>query len=82
MYTFGLSSIAIIFTFQDIFKNFLAERILLIKELFRIGDSIAIERYERSLEKLIFAILKFRLPQESETYQCSSLTIALLKVFK
>ena len=42
----GISSVAIGFAFQDIFKNFLAGIILLIEEPFRIGDEIIIDGHK------------------------------------
>ncbi|ELS03065.1 small-conductance mechanosensitive channel [Xenococcus sp. PCC 7305] len=44
--TLGVSSVAIGFAFQDIFKNFLAGIILLLEEPFRIGDEIIIDDYQ------------------------------------
>lgn len=44
--TLGISSVAIGFAFQDIFKNFLAGIILLIEEPFRIGDEVIIDGYQ------------------------------------
>ena len=44
--TLGISSVAIGFAFQDIFKNFLAGIILLIEEPFRIGDEVTIDGYQ------------------------------------
>ncbi|MFB2938827.1 mechanosensitive ion channel family protein [Aerosakkonemataceae cyanobacterium BLCC-F154] len=48
----GLSSVAIGFAFQDIFKNFLAGIILLLQEPFRIGDQIIVEDYEGTVEDI------------------------------
>ena len=44
--TLGVSSVAIGFAFQDIFKNFLSGIILLIEEPFRIGDEVIIDGYQ------------------------------------
>ena len=44
--TLGVSSVAVGFAFQDIFKNFLAGIILLIEEPFRIGDEVIIDGYK------------------------------------
>ncbi len=44
--TLGVSSVAIGFAFQDIFKNFLAGIILLVEEPFRIGDEVIIDGYQ------------------------------------
>jgi small conductance mechanosensitive channel len=50
--TLGLSSVAIGFAFQDIFKNFLAGIILLLQEPFRINDQIIIGNYEGTVEEI------------------------------
>ncbi|MGF1491240.1 MAG: mechanosensitive ion channel family protein [Microcoleaceae cyanobacterium] len=50
--TLGLSSVAIGFAFQDIFKNFLAGILLLLQEPFRIGDQIVIGEYEGTVERI------------------------------
>ena len=50
--TLGLSSVAIGFAFQDIFKNFLAGILLLVQEPFRIEDQIIIGDYEGTVEKI------------------------------
>ncbi len=48
----GLSSVAIGFAFQDIFKNFLAGVLLLLQEPFRIGDQIIVNGYEGTVEEI------------------------------
>ncbi len=48
----GLSSVAIGFAFQDIFKNFLAGILLLLQEPFQIGDQIIVTDYEGTVEKI------------------------------
>jgi small-conductance mechanosensitive channel len=48
----GLGSVAISFAFPDIFKNFLAEILLLLHEPFLGGDQIFVERFEGTLEKI------------------------------
>ncbi|MBF2057970.1 MAG: mechanosensitive ion channel family protein [Cyanobacterium sp. T60_A2020_053] len=48
----GLSSIAIGFAFQDIFKNFLAGILILLQEPFRIGDEIIVEGYQGLIEHI------------------------------
>ncbi|CDM95240.1 MAG: mechanosensitive ion channel family protein [Limnospira sp. PMC 894.15] len=48
----GLSSVAIGFAFQDIFKNFLAGILLLLQEPFQIGDQIVVEDYEGTIENI------------------------------
>lgn len=50
--TLGLSSIAIGFAFQDIFKNFLAGILLLLREPFCIDDQIIIGDYEGTVESI------------------------------
>ncbi|MBW4696047.1 MAG: mechanosensitive ion channel family protein [Lyngbya sp. HA4199-MV5] len=48
----GLSSVAVGFAFQDIFKNFLAGILLLLNEPFRVGDQIIINDYEGTVESI------------------------------
>lgn len=48
----GLSSVAIGFAFQDIFKNFLAGILLLLQEPFQLGDQIVVEGYEGTVEEI------------------------------
>ncbi|KJH70572.1 mechanosensitive ion channel family protein [Aliterella atlantica] len=48
----GLSSVAIGFAFQDIFKNFLAGIILLLNEPFRLGDQIIVNEFEGTIEDI------------------------------
>ncbi|NEO85560.1 MAG: mechanosensitive ion channel family protein [Spirulina sp. SIO3F2] len=50
--TLGLSSVAIGFAFQDIFKNFLAGILLLLQEPFQIGDQIVVNDYEGTVERI------------------------------
>lgn len=50
--TLGLSSVAIGFAFQDIFKNFLAGILLLLQEPFKIGDQIVVNDYEGTVERI------------------------------
>ncbi|NER21294.1 MAG: mechanosensitive ion channel family protein [Symploca sp. SIO1B1] len=50
--TLGLSSVAIGFAFQDIFKNFLAGILLLLQEPFRISDQVIIGDYEGTVEHI------------------------------
>ena len=50
--TLGLSSVAIGFAFQDIFKNFLAGILILLQQPFRIGDQIVVNDYEGTVEKI------------------------------
>ncbi|MDJ0697029.1 mechanosensitive ion channel family protein [Mastigocoleus sp. MO_188.B34] len=58
--TLGLSSVAIGFAFQDIFKNFLAGILLLLQEPFRIGDQIIIDNYEGTVERVDIRTTKIR----------------------
>ena len=50
--TLGLTSVAVGFAFQDIFKNFLAGVLLLINEPFRIGDQIIVDQFEGTVERV------------------------------
>ena len=50
--TLGLSSVAIGFAFQDIFKNFLSGILILIQEPFSIDDQIIIGDYEGIVEQI------------------------------
>lgn len=50
--TLGLSSVAIGFAFQDIFKNFLAGILLLAQEPFQINDQIIVGDYEGTVEAI------------------------------
>lgn len=58
--TLGLSSVAIGFAFQDIFKNFLAGILLLLQEPFRIGDQIILGDYEGTVERVDIRTTKIR----------------------
>lgn len=48
----GLSSVAVGFAFQDIFKNFLAGILLLLNEPFRVGDQVIINDFEGTVESI------------------------------
>lgn len=48
----GLSSVAVGFAFQDIFKNFLAGILLLLNEPFRVRDQIIVNDYEGTVESI------------------------------
>ena len=48
----GLSSVAVGFAFQDIFKNFLAGVLLLLNEPFRLGDQIIVDKFEGTIEEI------------------------------
>ncbi|AFY58111.1 small-conductance mechanosensitive channel [Rivularia sp. PCC 7116] len=50
--TLGLSSVAIGFAFQDIFKNFLAGILILLQQPFRIGDQIIVSDYEGTVDQI------------------------------
>ncbi len=58
--TLGLSSVAIGFAFQDIFKNFLAGILLLLQEPFTINDQVIIGDYEGTVEGIDIRITKIR----------------------
>lgn len=48
----GISTVAIGFAFQDIFKNFLAGILLLLGEPFRIGDQVVFKGFEGTVEEI------------------------------
>ena len=56
----GLSSVAVGFAFQDIFKNFLAGILLLINQPFQVGDQIVVESYEGTVESIDIRSTKIR----------------------
>ncbi|MBE9118259.1 mechanosensitive ion channel family protein [Lusitaniella coriacea LEGE 07157] len=58
--TLGLSSVAIGFAFQDIFKNFLAGILLLVQEPFRLDDQIVVGDYEGTVERIDIRTTKLR----------------------
>lgn len=58
--TLGLTSVAIGFAFQDIFKNFLAGVLLLLQEPFRINDQVVIGDYEGTVERIDIRTTKIR----------------------
>lgn len=64
--TLGLSSVAIGFAFQDIFKNFLAGILLLVQEPFRIGDQISVGDYEGTVERVDIRTTTLRTYQGEE----------------
>jgi small conductance mechanosensitive channel len=49
---FGLGSVAIGFAFKDIFENFFAGILLLIREPFRLGDFIEVDDVEGKVERI------------------------------
>lgn len=64
--TLGLSSVAIGFAFQDIFKNFLAGILLLIQEPFKLGDQIIVGDYEGTVERVDIRTTTIRTYQGEE----------------
>ena len=48
----GLSSVAIGFAFQDIFKNFLAGVLLLLQEPFQLGDEIIVDNFRGTVDEI------------------------------
>lgn len=73
--TLGVSSVAIGFAFQDIFKNFLAGIILLVEEPFRIGDEVVIGGYQGKVENISIRTTKIR------TYQGEKVLLPNSTVF-
>ena len=71
----GLSSVAIGFAFQDIFKNFLAGVLLLLQEPFSIGDQIIVDTFEGTVEKIALRATQIR------TYQGEHVVIPNSVVF-
>ncbi|UBF29452.1 mechanosensitive ion channel family protein [Kovacikia minuta CCNUW1] len=71
----GLSSVAIGFAFQDIFKNFLAGILLLINEPFRVKDQIIVNDYEGTVESITIRSTQIR------TYQGERVVIPNAIVF-
>lgn len=56
----GLGSVAIGFAFQDIFKNFLAGVLLLLREPFQIGDQIIVNDFEGTVEEIDIRTTRIR----------------------
>ncbi len=56
----GLSSVAIGFAFQDIFKNFLAGILLLLQEPFSLGDQIIVDGYEGTVAEIALRSTQIR----------------------
>jgi small-conductance mechanosensitive channel len=56
----GLSSVAVGFAFQDIFKNFLAGILLLINQPFRVNDQIIVSDYEGTVDSIEIRSTKIR----------------------
>lgn len=59
----GLSSVAVGFAFQDIFKNFLAGILLLVDQPFQVNDQIQVNDYEGTVKNIAIRAT------EIETYQ-------------
>lgn len=60
----GLSSVAVGFAFQDIFKNFLAGILLLLNEPFRVKDQIIVADYEGTVEAINIRSTEIRTYQD------------------
>lgn len=71
----GLSSVAIGFAFQDIFKNFLAGILLLLQQPFHINDQVIIDKYEGTVERIDLRFTKIR------TYQGEKVLLPNATVF-
>jgi len=71
----GLGSVAIGFAFQDIFKNFLAGVLLLLREPFRLHDQIIVNDFEGTVEEIDIRVTKIR------TYQGERVLIPNAIVF-
>ncbi|MBE9039565.1 mechanosensitive ion channel family protein [Oscillatoriales cyanobacterium LEGE 11467] len=56
----GLSSVAIGFAFQDIFKNFLAGILLLLQEPFKLNDQILVNGFEGTVEEIAIRSTQIR----------------------
>jgi small-conductance mechanosensitive channel len=65
----GLSSVAIGFAFQDIFKNFLAGILLLVDQPFQVNDQIVVSDYEGTVRNIAIRAT------EVETYQGEMIVI-------
>lgn len=62
----GLSSVAVGFAFQDIFKNFLAGILLLLNEPFRVGDQVIINSFEGTVESITIRSTQIRTYQDEQ----------------
>ena len=71
----GLSSVAVGFAFQDIFKNFLAGILLLLNESFRLGDQVIVNGFEGTIEDITIRSTQIR------TYQGERVVIPNAIVF-
>ncbi|MEY2834311.1 MAG: hypothetical protein RLZZ574_3571 [Cyanobacteriota bacterium] len=73
--TLGLSTVAIGFTFQDIFKNFLAGTLILIQRPFHINEQIIVGDYEGTVEQIDIRTTRLR------TYDGERILIPNAQVF-
>jgi small-conductance mechanosensitive channel len=73
--TLGLTSVAVSFAFQDIFKNFLAGILLLLQQPFQIGDQVIIADYEGTVEGIDLRTTQLR------TYQGEKVILPNSTVF-
>ena len=64
---FGFGAIAIGFAFQDIFENFLAGVLLMLREKMRIGDYIECEGIEGNVEQILLRETHIRRPSAELT---------------
>ena len=71
----GFGSVAVGFAFQDIFKNFLAGVLLLIREPFRLNDQIIVSDFEGTVEEIDIRVTKIR------TYQGERVVVPNAIVF-
>ncbi|MEM6835935.1 MAG: mechanosensitive ion channel family protein [Cyanobacteria bacterium P01_C01_bin.120] len=71
----GLSSVAVGFAFQDIFKNFLAGILLLLNQPFQVGDQVIVSDYEGTVDDITIRSTKIR------TYQGERIVIPNSVVF-
>jgi len=62
----GLSSVAVGFAFQDIFKNFLAGILLPLNEPFRVGDQVIINNFEGTVESITIRSTQIRTYQDEQ----------------
>jgi small-conductance mechanosensitive channel len=69
----GLGSVAIGFAFQDIFKNFLAGVLLLLREPFRLHDQIIVKDFEGTVEEINIRTTKIRTYQGEQVLVPNSL---------
>ena len=71
----GLSSVAISFAFQDVFRNLLAGIILLLNESFRLGDQVIVNGFEGTVEDITIRYTQIK------TYQGERIVIPNAMVF-